>query len=104
MPVCVSKLSACCVQVSAGLEVKQETQQEVLEELSAAPLSSSPLQLLESDLQDALSALDQHGHTHTPDDDRVHTQMRTHAYFQGSMLYRGLHRQDFYKLYNLCVL
>ncbi|XP_057175633.1 dystrophin isoform X1 [Triplophysa rosa] len=60
-------------QVSAGLEVRQETvppQQEVLGEMSAAPLSS-PLQLFESDLQDALRALDQHNRTHTPDDERL---------------------------------
>lgn len=84
----------CCVQVSAGLEVRQETvtpQQEVLGETSAAPLSSSPLQLFESDLQDALRALDQHDRTHTPDDERVHPHTHTHI-FQGSVFYEAFQK------------
>ncbi|XP_051517186.1 dystrophin-like [Myxocyprinus asiaticus] len=60
-------------QVSAGLEVKQEAvcpQQEVSDEWSA-PHVSAQLQLFESDLQAALEALEQQGHTHIPDDERL---------------------------------
>lgn len=66
----------CCVQVSAGLEVRQEAvrpPQEVADGRSAPVLSSSQLQLFESDLQATIRALEQQEKTHTPDDERVHT-------------------------------
>ncbi|XP_016380409.1 utrophin-like [Sinocyclocheilus rhinocerous] len=61
-------------QVSAGLEVRQEAvrpQQEVADGRSAPLLSSSQLQLFESDLQATIRGLEQQEKTHTPDDERL---------------------------------
>ncbi|XP_050952994.1 dystrophin isoform X3 [Labeo rohita] len=61
-------------QVSAGLEVRQEAvrpPQEVADGRSAPVLSSSQLQLFESDLQATIRALEQQEKTHTPDDERL---------------------------------
>ncbi|XP_073795720.1 utrophin isoform X5 [Danio rerio] len=54
-------------QESAGLKV----QQEVTDRRSAALLSSSQLQLFESELQDAIRALEQQQKTHTADQHRL---------------------------------
>lgn len=72
----------CCVQVSAGLEVRQDTarpQQEVVDGSSAPLLSSSQLQLFESDIQATIRALEQQEKTHTPDDERVTQTSYTHT-------------------------
>ncbi|XP_058618768.1 dystrophin-like isoform X3 [Onychostoma macrolepis] len=61
-------------QVSAGLEVRQEAvrpQQVVADGRSAPLLSSSQLQLFESDLLATIRALEQQEKTHTPDDERL---------------------------------
>ncbi|XP_067302899.1 utrophin-like isoform X1 [Pseudorasbora parva] len=61
-------------QVSVGLEVRQDAVQPQLEVVdgSAAPLlSSSQLQLFESDVQATIRALEQQETTHTPDDERL---------------------------------
>lgn len=80
-------MCVCCVQVSAGLEVRQDTvrpQQEVVDGSSAPLLSSSQLQLFEADIQATIRALEQQEKTHTPDDERVtqtsyaHTNKHTH--------------------------
>ncbi|KTG00342.1 hypothetical protein cypCar_00012898, partial [Cyprinus carpio] len=55
-------------QVSAGLEVRQEA---VADGRSAPLLSSSQLQLFESDLQATIRALEQQEKTHTPDEERL---------------------------------
>ncbi|KAG1936102.1 utrophin [Pimephales promelas] len=57
-------------QVSAGLEVTQDPQQELVDAGSAPLRSSSQLPLFESDIQTTVRALEQQEQTHTPDDQR----------------------------------
>lgn len=69
--------------MSAGLEVRQGTvrpQQEVVDSSSAPLLSSSQLQLFESDIQATIRALEQQEKTHTPDDERVTHPTRARAH------------------------
>ncbi len=62
----------CCLQVSAGLEVRQE----VADGRPAPLLAASQLQRFESDLQATFRALEQQEETHTPDDERVHIHLK----------------------------
>ncbi|XP_077060733.1 utrophin isoform X2 [Siphateles boraxobius] len=58
-------------QVSAGLEVTQDPQQELVDAPTAPLLSSSQLLLFESDIQATVRALEQQDKTHTPDDEML---------------------------------